>query len=78
MAVPYNPQQNGLAERVNRSLCEMARCQMNEAMGRKRMWAESINTATYIKNTVPHKALVDKTPQECWSHQRGFSTSTNS
>jgi hypothetical protein len=34
------------------------------------MWAEAINTATYIKNRVPHKALVDKTPQECWSGEK--------
>jgi hypothetical protein len=70
MAVPYNPQQNGLAERVNLSLCEMARCQMYEAKCSKRMWAEAINTVTEIKNRVPHKALVDKRPQELWSGEK--------
>ncbi|PNF37230.1 Retrovirus-related Pol polyprotein from transposon TNT 1-94 [Cryptotermes secundus] len=70
VTVPYNPQQNGLAERVNRSLCEMARCLMSEAKCNKRMWAEAINTATYIKNRVPHKALINKTPQECWSGEK--------
>ena len=30
------------------------------------MWAEAVNTAVYLQNRLPTKALNDKTPYEAW------------
>ena len=77
--VPMNPEQNGVAERLNRTLLEKARCMLIDAGLPKIFWAEAVNTANYIKNRSPTAALKDKTPYEIWrgrvpclSHLRVF------
>ncbi|KAG8482698.1 hypothetical protein CXB51_024274 [Gossypium anomalum] len=62
----YTPQQNGVSERKNRSLMVMARCLLFEKNLPKTMWAEAVNTAVYIQNRLPTKALAHKTPFEAW------------
>ena len=57
--VPYTPQQNGVAERKNRSLMEMARRMVKR-------WLEAVMCATYILNRCPTKALQSITPYEAW------------
>uniref|UniRef100_H3GVH1 Integrase catalytic domain-containing protein n=1 Tax=Phytophthora ramorum TaxID=164328 RepID=H3GVH1_PHYRM len=47
--VPYNPQQNGMSERVNRTLVEMTRCMLKESGLDKSYWCEAIMTATDIR-----------------------------
>ena len=64
---PYTPQQNGVAERKNRLLKEMATCMMEAKTLRPKYWAEAINCAAYIQNRVPHKQLDGMTPFEAWS-----------
>ena len=64
LSVEYTPQQNGVAERANRSLTEMARCMLLDAKLPKYLWAEAINTAAYIRNRCPTKLLLNKTPYE--------------
>jgi transposase InsO family protein len=61
--VPYTPQQNGLAERMNRSLVEMARCMMYHEDVDKKWWEEAVNTAAWIINKIPNSVTV-KTPYE--------------
>ncbi|GMF36315.1 unnamed protein product [Phytophthora fragariaefolia] len=61
--VPYMPQQNGLAERMNRSLVEMARCMLYHEGIDKKWWAESVNTAAWIINRIPN-SVNNKTPYE--------------
>lgn len=63
---PYTPQQNGVAERVNRTLTEMARCMLDQSKSKQYLWAEAVNTATYIRNRSPTKVLDGKTPYELW------------
>lgn len=46
----YTPQQNGVAERMNRSLVEKAKCLLFDANLPKKFWAEAIGMATYIIN----------------------------
>ncbi|XP_052486483.1 uncharacterized protein LOC128041158 [Gossypium raimondii] len=62
----YTPQQNGVAERKNRSLMDMVRCLLFEKKLPKTMWAEAVNTAVYLQNRLPTKALASKTPFEAW------------
>lgn len=64
---PYTPQQNGLAERVNRTLVEKARALMSHAGLAKSYWAEAVSTAAYLKNRTPTRSLKgDITPYERW------------
>ncbi|KAG8492427.1 hypothetical protein CXB51_009682 [Gossypium anomalum] len=62
----YTPQQNGVSERKNKSLMDMARCLLFEKNLPKIMWAEAVNTTVYIQNRLPTKALAHKTPFEAW------------
>ncbi|KAG8492199.1 hypothetical protein CXB51_009896 [Gossypium anomalum] len=62
----YTPQQNGVSERKNRSLLDMARCMIFEKNLPKNLWAEAVNTAVYVQNRLPTKALEQKTPFEAW------------
>ncbi|KAJ9560995.1 hypothetical protein OSB04_006155 [Centaurea solstitialis] len=44
------PQQNGVAERRNRTLIEAARSMLSEANLATQFWAEAVNTACYTQN----------------------------
>lgn len=68
--VPYTPQQNGVAERANRTIMEAARCMLQDAGLEKRYWAEAVNTAIFIKNKSPSKAVRNSTPEEKWTGKR--------
>ncbi|UYV80202.1 hypothetical protein LAZ67_18001996 [Cordylochernes scorpioides] len=62
----YSPQMNGVAERVNRTLLDMARACLHSANLPQRFWAEAVNTAAYIKNKCYNTALKDKVPDRLW------------
>ncbi|XP_073816655.1 ecdysteroid phosphate phosphatase isoform X1 [Musca autumnalis] len=64
--VVYTPQQNGIAERANRTLMEMARCLLLDSGLPQSIWSEALNTSVYIRNRCPTKVLQNKTPYECW------------
>ena len=69
-STPYTPQQNGVAERKNRTLVESARCMLQHAGLSNVFWAEAINTAVYVLNRAPTSAVKGKTPQEAWSGKK--------
>lgn len=76
--VPYTPQQNGKAERLNRTLLDKARPMLADAQLPKTLWAEAIVTANYLRNRSPTSAQ-DSTPYESFhgtkpdlSHLRTF------
>lgn len=64
---PYTPEQNGLAERMNRTIVEKAKCMLFDAKLNVSFWAEAVNTAVYLINRSVASALVDKTPEEIWT-----------
>lgn len=66
LTAPYTPEQNGVAERRNRSLVEMGRCMLFDADFELKYWAEAVNNANYIQNRML-SAAVDVTPFELWS-----------
>ena len=63
-AIPKTPQQNGIAERMNRTLVESVRAMLADSKLPKRFWAEALATATYLRNRSPTTAVKEKTPCE--------------
>lgn len=61
------PQQNGVAERINRTLSEEARCMISYHSLSRKFWAEAIQTANLLRNDMPTKILGDQSPHEKWS-----------
>ena len=48
----YTPEQNGVAERKNRSIVDAARAMLEEKSMPKFYWAEAVRTAIYIQNCI--------------------------
>ena len=67
---PRTPQQNGVVERKNRSIQEMAKIMLNENTLPKYFWAETVNTACYILNRVLIRPHLNKTPCELWKDRK--------
>jgi len=63
---PYSPQQNGVVERRNQTVVEMARCMMKSMQVPSRFWGEAVNTAVYVLNRSSTKSLQNKTSFEAW------------
>ncbi|WVZ51891.1 hypothetical protein U9M48_002991 [Paspalum notatum var. saurae] len=61
---PYTPPQNGVVERKNRTLVEMARTMLDEHRTPRCFWAEAVNTACYIANRIFLRAFLGKTSYE--------------
>jgi len=70
LSVEYTPQQNGIAERANRTLMEMTRTMLSESNLPKSLWAEAVNTAAFLRNRCPTKVLNGMTPEELWSGRK--------
>ena len=65
--IPYTPQQNGVAERMNRTLIDLVRSMLHAKNMDKKFWAEALNTAVYIRNRAISRALPDcTTPYQRW------------
>ena len=62
----YTPEQNGKAERENRTIVESARSMLNSKNLPKSLWAEAVNTAVYILNRV----MGSRTPDELWTGRK--------
>ncbi|GJY25806.1 ribonuclease H-like domain-containing protein [Tanacetum coccineum] len=58
------PQQNGVAERKNRTLIEAVRTKLVDSKLPTNFWAEAVNTACYIQNKVLVTKPYNKTPYE--------------
>ncbi|RVW71043.1 Retrovirus-related Pol polyprotein from transposon RE1 [Vitis vinifera] len=66
------PQQNGIAERKNRHLLEVARSLMFSMNVPKLFWGQAILTAAYLINRMPSKVLKFQTP--CQTLLKSFPT----
>ncbi|UYV73839.1 hypothetical protein LAZ67_11001072 [Cordylochernes scorpioides] len=66
ITMPYTPQQNGSAERENRTLIEAARSMIYAKNMSLKLWAEAVNTATYVLNRTGPTQIEGKTPYEIW------------
>jgi transposase InsO family protein len=64
LSAPYTPQQNGVVERKNRTLIDMARTMLGEFKTPERFWSEAMNTACHAINRVYLHRLLKKTSYE--------------
>ena len=53
----YSPQQNGVSERLNRTLVEAVKSMISHAGLSKAYWAEAVATATYLRNQMVSAAI---------------------
>jgi len=67
---PRTPQQNGVVERKNRTLVEMARTMLSENALPRYFWAEAINTACHIINRAMVRPFLGKTPYELYKGKK--------
>ena len=68
--VPETPQQNGIAERMNKTLNERAKSMRLHAGLPKMFWADAVSTAAYLINRGPSVPLDFKIPEEEWQGRR--------
>ena len=66
LTVPKTPEQNGVAERMNRTLVETTRSVLGYSKLSHKFWAEALSTAVYLRNRSPTKAIEAMTPFEAW------------
>lgn len=66
LTAPHNPEQNGVAERRNRTLLDAARCLLIQSGLPSSFWAEAVNTANHVRNRAPTSRLKGATPHEKW------------
>ena len=65
-SAPYSPSQNGVAERFNRTLLELARAMIIGKNMPQFLWDEAVSHAAYLRNRAPTRALKGKTPYEAY------------
>jgi hypothetical protein len=70
LTVPHNPQQNGVAERKNRSIEETVKALLNDQGLSMFLWGEAAMTTIYVQNRSPHRILKDMTPEEAFSGKK--------
>jgi len=67
---PRTLQQNGVLERKNRSLEEIARTLLNDTFLPKYFWVATVNTACYIMNRALIRPILKKTPYELYNGRK--------
>ncbi|SGZ16041.1 BQ5605_C029g10723 [Microbotryum silenes-dioicae] len=68
-SIPYTPQQNGHAERVNLSIVEGVLALLADAHLPATFWDEAAAYFVYCKNRCSHSALAKQTPEFVWNGQ---------
>ena len=64
LTVRNTPQQDGVAEQMNKTLLERTRCLLSNAGLNRSFWGEAINTACFLINRTPSTTIGLKTPIE--------------
>lgn len=67
LTTTYTPQQNGVAERKNRTVMNIVRAMLYEKKIPQSFWSEAVNWGDYVLNRCPTLVVKDITPEEAWS-----------
>ena len=65
--VPKAPEQNGVDERLHRTLVEALRAMLVQSKLPPTFWVEALSTAVYLHNRSPTKSVANMTPFEAWT-----------
>lgn len=69
-SIKYTPEQNGCAERENRTVMESARSMIHAKQMNPKIWAEAVHTAVYVLNRTGTSTVKGSTPYELWYGKR--------
>ena len=69
-SIPRTPQQNGIAERMNRTIQECARSMLHDAELPYTFWAEAVATAVILRNHSPTVSVENMTPYESFNERK--------
>ena len=67
LTVAYTPQQNGVAERKNRTIMNIVRNMLSNKQIPKEFWPEAVNWAIHVLNRSPTSAVRELTPEDARS-----------
>jgi transposase InsO family protein len=70
LTTPYNPQQNGVAERKNRMTMEAVKTMIHDQDLPMHLWVEATRTTVYVQNKLSQSALGFKTPEEMFTEKK--------
>lgn len=67
LTISYNPQQNRLVERKNRSICDVAKAMIRDQDLPMSLWEEASSIVVYVQNRSHDRILANKTPEEAFT-----------
>ena len=70
LTIPYNPQQNGVAERKNRSIMEVVKAMIHDQDLPMYLREEASRTTVYVHNRISHSVFGNKTPEEMFFEEK--------
>jgi hypothetical protein len=70
LTTPYNPQQNGVVERKNRTIMEAVKTMIHDQDLPMCLWEKAAMATIYVQNRLPHSALGFKTPEEMFTGKK--------
>jgi len=70
LTAAFTPQQNGVAERKNRTIMNAVRSMLSERQVPKMFWSEATKWSVHIQNRSPTAAVEGMTPEEAWSGRK--------
>ena len=69
-SAPITHQQNGVVERKNMVIQEMAKAMLHNKDVARNLWGEAINTACHMVNRVYFRPSTEKTPYKLWKGRK--------
>ena len=70
MTAPYSSSQNGVAERMNRTLVELARAMIIDSKLPEFLWEPAVAHAVYVQNLSYTKHIPNATPYQLWHNRK--------